>query len=179
MSYPLQPEPGEVVVLDVWFQPSPKSAPLHFAVSDRALYLPAQTRAGGPAVFRRVPKSSVTEVRLREVPPYGAWALAALMLVAGAALGASCLASGAAGSARACGGALALIAGGCLLALAGRGRQRLVVAHADRVFQWTAPLAANRLSQQKAWDILSSILGACEAGGMPVSRPASKPAVPA
>ena len=64
---------------------SKKAQPFHFAVSNRAVYIPrikfiAKT---DPFYFQRVPLDQVREVAVRRLRPYGLWLLAALMIPAG------------------------------------------------------------------------------------------------
>ena len=174
MSYQLKPEPGEIILLDVRFQPSQKSEPFHFAVSDQALYLPARkfVVSGEPTFFQRVPKSDIKAVRIQDVRPYGSYAFAVPMFLAGIALGISCLASSVAVPVRAYGWALALVVGGCVLPFAAKGRQRLVVAYAERTFKWNPPFVVDKPSKQQVKDILSSILDACRQTGIPTVHPA-------
>ena len=174
MPYQLKPEPGETVLLDVRFQPSQKSEPFHFAVSDQALYLPARKLvvSGDPTFFQRVLKSDIKEVSVQEVRPYGSWVFAVLMVLTGVALGISCLASNTAVPARAYGWALALIVGGCIMPFAAKGRQRLVVTHTERTFKWNPPFVVDNSSKRQVKDILSSILDACRETGIPTVYPA-------
>jgi len=160
--------------LDVRFQPSQKSEPFHFAVSDQALYLPARkfVVSGDPTFFQRVPKSDIKAVSIQNVRPYASYAFAVLMFLAGIALGISCLASSAAVPARAYGWALALVVGGVILPFAAKGRQRLVVAYAERTFKWNPPFVVDKPSKQQVKGILGSILDACREIGIPTVHPA-------
>lgn len=169
MPYQLKPEPGETVLLDVRFQPSQKSESFHFAVSDQAVYLPARkfVVSGDPTFFQRVLKSEIKMVSVQDIRPYGSYAAAVLMLIAGIALGISCLASSTPVPVRAYGWALALIVGGVILPFAAKGRQRLVVAYAERTFKWNPPFVVDKSSKQQVKDILSSVLEACRETGIP------------
>ncbi len=172
MPYELKPQIGENILLDVRFQPSAKSEPFHFAVTDQAVYLPAKkfVVSGDPHYFKRVPNTDIKEVSIQKANAYGAWFTAALMLIAGIALGIILLlnASGTI-SPRAVGWTLALIVGGILLPWAAKGRKRLVIVMAKGVFRWNPPFVVDKRSKIQVQEIMQSILDTCSGSGLPVS----------
>src|SRR5262249_13295112 len=156
----IEAEPGEIVLLDLDFQVSQsaksggaivspalareaKVQRLRIAISDRAFYLPA-TRfvvSGDPTYFRRVPKEQVQEVRVERLRPYGLWVAAALMVAFGLLFGVSMmwpLLTQTPGTYRVSGVPLALLAGGLLLPVMGKGRRRLMVQLNKGRFGWNA-----------------------------------------
>ncbi len=171
MPYELKAQPGETILLDVRFQPSPKSEPFHFAVSTEALYLPTKkfVVSGDPRCFRRVRHTQVRQVAVQNVRPVGAWVWGVLMVAAGLALGALWLGTATQGTMpRLLGWALALIVGGVLMPWAAKGRQRLTVTLAASVYRWNPPLVVDQQSKQQVQDILESILDTCRSAGLPV-----------
>jgi hypothetical protein len=174
MPYEIEAEPGEKVLLDLDFLVSEKSERFRFAVSDRALYLPAKrfVISGDPHYFRRVPKVRVNEVCVQALRPYGLWVAAALMVVAGLVTEILMLMPffvGLEGTFRLSGWPLAILVGGLLLPLAARGRGRLVVLMGDQSFKWVPPLVVDRASKRHIAATLEEILKACRTAGIRVS----------
>src|SRR5437899_1214811 len=64
---------------------------------------------------------------------------------------------------------LAILVGGLLLPIAGKGRARLVVHLAKGRFGWNAPLVVDRASKQRIAAALDEIVAACRKAGFPVS----------
>ena len=175
MPYELKPQDGESILLDVRFQPSAKSEPFHFAVTNQAVYLPIKkfVVSGDPRCFQRVPNADIRYVSVQKANPYGAWAGAALMVAMGVTLTLSLLSTlgTAALQPRLFGWALALTIGGLLLPWAAKGRQRLVVVMAKGVFRWNPPFVVDKRSKLQVQALLQSILDTCHTSGVPVSQP--------
>jgi hypothetical protein len=83
MSYKITAEEGETVLLHESYQPSWRGEPFAFAVSDRALYVPATKRFR--RYFQRIPLSQVQSVTLQKDPLRGVWVLAAFIVAVGLA----------------------------------------------------------------------------------------------
>jgi len=202
MAYEIQAEPGENILLDLDFQVSPGSGTgfivtggalareskkrerLRLAISDQAVYLPA-TRfvvSGDPHYFRRVAREQVRAVCVQRLRPYGLWIAAALMAAAGLVTEIMVmlpLVTQARGTYQVSGWPLAILVGGLLLPIAGKGRARLVVHLAKGRFGWNAPLVVDRASKQRIAAALDEIVAACRKAGFPVSDERERVTVPA
>lgn len=177
MPYTIESEPGEEVLLRVRFSPSPNSPPFNFAVSNRALYLPATKLVvhGDPTCFRRVPKAEVTEIGIQPLKPYALWVFSALMVAAGAVSGFWMMMpffSGMQGTFQVSGYPLAVLVGGLLLPLAARGRRRLLVRMGRKSYAWTPPLVLDRESKDRIQAVMTQVTDACREAGMPVPHEA-------
>lgn len=64
---------------------------------------------------------------------------------------------------------LAILVGGLLLPIAGRGRSRLVVQLAKGRFGWNAPLVIDRRSKERIASALDTVVTACRQAGFPVT----------
>lgn len=192
MAYSIEAEPGEKVLLDLDFQVSARPSAgftagsralaresnkrerLRLGVSDRALYLPA-TRfvvSGDPFYFRRVPREQVHEIRVQRLRPYGLWIAAAVMVAAGLIveiLMMTPLVTQSPGTYQVSGWPLAILVGGLLLPIAGRGRSRLVIQMAKGRFGWNSPLVIDRASKQRIAAALDEVLKACRGADLQVS----------
>jgi hypothetical protein len=182
MAYVIESEPGENVLLEVCYRASQKDTvyraserppDLRMAISDRAFYFAANrfVVSGDPTYFRRVPKDQVREVRIQPLRPYGLWVAAALMATAGLVtelLMMWPLVMQIPGRYRVSGWPLAILVGGLLLPLAGKGRLRLIVQMVKGRFKWDPPLVVDRASKQRITALMDDIQKASRAGGFQV-----------
>lgn len=182
MPYEINPEPGENVLLDVWFQPSNKCEPFGFAVSDQALYVPAKkfVISGDPRFFKRVPDCDLRSISVEKTRPYAAWMLSALMTVAGLTIiGGLIIGSRVTTDPHAFCEALSVLVGGLLVPFAAKGRKRLVITMASGTYKWNPPFVVDKASKQQIESVLQSILEACRRSGKPVviepPRPTAMP----
>jgi hypothetical protein len=128
--------------------------------------------SGDPSYFRRVPREQVRSIGVQRLRPYGLWVAAALMATVGLAIEIMMmmpLVGQEPGSYTVSGWPLALLVGGLLLPIAGRGRTRLVVQLAKGRFGWNAPLVLDRASKQRIAAALDGVVTACRKAGFPLS----------
>src|ERR1051325_1263415 len=87
MAYDVIPEACEEVTLRLEFSVSPKAPAFHFAVSDRAIYIPRTKliAKSDPFYFERVLVGQVRQVNVQRLRPYGLWVLAIIMVLVGVA----------------------------------------------------------------------------------------------
>ena len=85
MSYTVELQPAEELILNDGFQASAKSDPFWVAVSNRSLFLPRKKffAVQDPYYLEKVPLSNVVSVSRIRLRPYAWWVLAALMILAG------------------------------------------------------------------------------------------------
>jgi hypothetical protein len=175
MAYVPELEPGETLALKIAFKVSEKAAAFNFAVTDRALYWPA-TKAfamNDATYFKRIRNNEVSEVCMKRLAPYGLWAVAGLMVLAGLAIAYLMFApliSHEPGEQRVSGWPFALIAGGILMPFATKGRLGLEVRTHDKTFRWKPPLVVDMASKQKIQEMFNGIAAACEKSGLRVTR---------
>jgi hypothetical protein len=85
MAYEITPESGERIEARIELKLSKKAQPFHFAVTNRALYIPrikfiAKT---DPYYFQQVRLEQVEQVKVKRLSPYAFWLLAGLMISVG------------------------------------------------------------------------------------------------
>ncbi len=167
-------EPGEQLIKQIDAQFSEKSKTFNFAVSDRALYLPATKllAVSDPFYFQRVAHAQVQDVTIKRLPPYGFWIAATLMVVTGAITIVNMMEpimKHAPGTYHVTGWPLALIVGGLILPFAAKGRFGLRVTMSDKKFSWKPPMVVDKASKEKVAAVLNEILDACSHAGLRVA----------
>ena len=153
---------------------SKKAQPFHFAVSNRAIFIPrikliAKT---DPFYFQRVPLDQVREVTVRRLRPYALWLLAALMIPTGLAstvfMMEHALNDTAVGQ-EISGWPIAVFVCGFLVPFVAKGRLALRIEFNDGSYRWKPPLVVDRRSKDKIRDTMRTILEACRRVGVTVS----------
>lgn len=172
MPYAVDAEPGETVLANVFVKMSDNEEPFYFAVSDRAVFLPAKRFqiSGDPRYLRRVPKAEVSEVKVERLRPYGLWAAAGFLVLVGGVteiLMMLPLIMQVPGTHRVSGGPLALFVIGLVLPFASRDRRRLTVIAGKKPFHWNPPLVVGKAAKEKISGTLETILAACRTAGIP------------
>ena len=176
MAYIPELEPNEKLVLQISFKVSEKAVTFNFAVSDQALYWPAIkgfVLKGDPTYFKRIRNNEITEVRVRRLPAYGLWIIAALMLVVGLTTSIFMmlpLINQEPGTHTVSGWPFAIFVGGVLLPFAARGRLGLEVRTHGKKFRWKPPLVVDKASKQKIQATFDEIITGCEKSGLRVTR---------
>lgn len=171
MAYDVIPEVGEEMALRLEFTVSPKVAPFHFAISDRAIYIPRTKLIAktDPFYFERVPLDQVRHINVRRLRPYGLWLLAPIMILAGLVTSWALIETlDTPGIHHVSGWPIALIVGGCLIPVAAKGRYGLEIWFAGGKFRWKPPLVVDGASKKKIADTFSTIIAACQKVGAPV-----------
>jgi hypothetical protein len=143
MAYEVVPEPGEEVRY-IQLDLSRKVQPFHFAVSNRAIYIPrikliAKT---DPFYFQRVPLDQVREVAVKRLRPYALWLLAALMIPAGLLSSFFMMEgvmNGTSPTHRVTGWPIAVFVGGLLVPFVAKGRLALRIEFNDGSYRWKLP----------------------------------------
>lgn len=175
MPYVVQLEPGEQLLDEFSLTVSPKVEPFHFAISDRALFLPGKkwVAVSDPYYYRRVPHPEVMEVAIRRLPPYFLWSLAALMLAAGLVTTSMMIWAMAnptiAPKLKVSGWPVAICVGSLLMPFAAHGRKGLVIRWASGRFRWKPPLVVDRESKRKIADTLSRVAAVCRQAQLDVT----------
>jgi hypothetical protein len=172
MPWTIDVEPGEEIILDTEYHVSTKSEPFAFAISNRAVFLPAKKTfafTNDPYYFRRIPRSDVREIRIRRLKPFAMYVLAFVMIDVGLAttIGMFTPAYRAADG-RIRGYPFAVLVAGVVLPFAVRGRFGLVVAHADRTYKWKPPLVVDRASKDHQAQLFAAIAEGSRRAGIPL-----------
>ena len=173
MAYEVLPEPGEEVRY-IQLDLSKKAQPFHFAVSNRAIYIPrikliAKT---DPFYFQRVPLDQVREVTVRRLRPYALWLLAALMIPAGLVstfFMMEGVMNGTSPTHKVTGWPIAVFVGGLLVPFVARGRLALHIEFNEGAYRWKPPLVVDRHSKERIRGTLRVIVDACQRVGVTVS----------
>jgi hypothetical protein len=170
MAYDIVPESGEQVEARIELNLSKKAQPFHFAVSNRALYLPrikliAKT---DPYYFQRVRLEQVQEIEVKRLAPYAFWLLAGLMICVGlitTILMMEPVLRNEPGTHRISGWPIAVFVCGFLVPFAAKGRFGLEVRFSHGKYRWKPPLVVDRASKQKIAETFQTIIQACEKVG--------------
>jgi hypothetical protein len=175
MAFEAALEPDEHLVFQEFFQASSESEPFSFAISNRALFLPAKKilARSDPWFFERVPHSAIQRVEVRRLRSWPLLAVSALMVLAGGWATATTwlpFLSGNVefGRAKYYGYPLGLLVAGLALPWAARGRFGLVVVREKRSFKWKPPLVLDAKTKQKIDSILTGIAKTCREAGLSV-----------
>jgi len=175
LTFAVESEPGETVVLTESYQASDKSEPFAFAISDRAIYLPARKTfavTNDPWYFRRVPLSEVRELSVTPLRSTGLMVLAVLMLAAGTLTTywmMKPVLSGQGGEVR--GIPIAILVGGMVLPFASRGRRGLRVSLTKGAFKWKPPHVLDGGSKKRIAALLDGILAGAKSVGIRTISP--------
>jgi hypothetical protein len=167
MAYTINLEPGEQLIKELSYVVSKKVKPFCFAVTNRALYVPAKKliAVSDPYYYRRVPNHEVSEVTIRRMRPYALWFLAAVMFVAGLIVTILMMSQFSGGHVpkkySVSGWPAAICVGGLLIPFAAHGRRGLLIQWASGSFRWTPPLVIDRASKQRIADTFQDIAAAC------------------
>jgi hypothetical protein len=170
MAYQIIPESGEQIEAQIALNLSKKAQPFHFGVTNRALYIPrikliAKT---DPYYFQRVRLEQVQNVKVKRIPPYALWVLAALMISAGLLTTIWMMEPvlrNEPGTHRVSGWPIAVFVCGFLVPFAAKGRFGLEVSFSDGRYRWKPPLVVDRTSKQKVAETFQTIIAACEKVG--------------
>jgi hypothetical protein len=173
MAYDIVPESGEQVEARIELNLSKKAQPFHFAVSNRALYLPrikliAKT---DPYYFQRVRLEQVQEVEVKRLAPYAFWLMAGLMICVGLITTIFMMEPvlrNEPGTHRISGWPIAVFVCGFLVPFAAKGRFGLEVRFSDGKYRWKPPLVVDRASKQQIAETFQTIIEACEKVGVRV-----------
>ena len=164
VPFRIDPEPGETIIFTDEYQLYTDEfyAPFAFAISDRAVYLPASMvdpwSEKSSYYFRRVPLSEVREVVLVPLRHTGLVSLSITMVIAGA------VAMIYIPEPFALYGVASIIIGGGL-AFAARHRRGLRVTLTEGAFKWNPPLVLGVESKRRIANLLDGIVaGARKAG---------------
>ena len=149
---------------------SKKAQPFHFAVTNRALYIPrvkliAKT---DPYYFQRVRLEQVQEIKVKRLAPYALWLLAGLMICVGFATTIFMMEPvlrNEPGTHRISGWPIAVFVCGFLVPFAAKGRFGLEIRFSDGKYRWKPPLVVDRASKQKIAETFQTIIKACEKVG--------------
>ncbi|MGO9565998.1 MAG: hypothetical protein ACLP5H_00510 [Desulfomonilaceae bacterium] len=173
MPFEIKAEEGETVLLhESYKSPSLWSEPFAFAVSDRALYVPATKWFR--RYFQRIPLSKIQSVTLHKDPLHGVWVLAAFIVAVGLAatywMHEPVLARGV-GSVSAW--PFVIVVAGLVVPFAHRGRSVLVVSLMSGSFKWSV-ITVVGFGKDERLAIQERILGVCRKVGLPVHDDRSK-----
>ncbi|HWQ92390.1 MAG TPA: hypothetical protein VN673_12010 [Clostridia bacterium] len=174
MAYEIIPESGEQVEARIELNLSKKAQPFHFAVTNRALYIPrikliAKT---DPYYFQRVRLDQVQEVKVKRLAPYAFWLLAGLMICVGLVTTVFMMEPvlrNEPGTHRISGWPIAVFVCGFLVPFAAKGRFGLEIRLSNGNYRWKPPLVVDRASKQKIAETFQTIIQACEKVGARVS----------
>ena len=167
MPFEVAAEPGEELVLNETYRPTPKTEPFAFAVSNRALFLPAKKifAVSDPRYFRRVPLSEVRTVAVRRLRSAGVWVLACVMASIGLGdtywMFTSHLT-------RIYGIPIGVGVVGLVLPLLARGRYALIVELSKGTFKWRPPILIGGTGKADGAALQERILQACRRVGVQV-----------
>ena len=173
MAYAVVPETGERVEARIALNLSRKAQPFHFAITNRALYIPrikfiAKT---DPYYFERVRLEQVQQVTVRRLPPYALWLLAGVMIAAGLLTTVWMMepvVRNTPGTHRVSGWPIAALVCGFLVPFAAKGRFGLEVNFSNGRYRWKPPLVVDKASKQQVAETLQTIVEACEKVGVRV-----------
>jgi hypothetical protein len=187
MAYIPKLETGEKLIRQFRVKLSKKANPFLFAVSDRALYWPAQKlfKWNDPFYFRRIPHNHIQSVALKKVAPYAFWLLSLIMILAGLVILVLVFASW---FELVTGihlllpdvhdryvkedlywGGILLIAGGINLSILAKDRFGLRIQTFNKSFTWRPPLfVADKPSRFRVAVALKDMLDSCQQAGLRV-----------
>jgi hypothetical protein len=165
MPFDVNLEPGEDLVLKELYQPTRKTQPFAFAVSTRALFLPAKRMfaVSDPWYFRRVPLPEVRNVAIRRLRSAGVWALAGVMASVGLVTTYWMLYGRAT---KVSGYPIAVAVVGLVLPLLARGRYALTVGLTRGSFTWRPPILIGGSGKANGVALQERILQACGSVGV-------------
>jgi hypothetical protein len=173
MAYIPQLEPGEQLLVQIALRLSEKSKPFHFAVSNRALFLPATKllAISDPFYFQKVPLDQVEEVAVRRLRPYKFWLVAAAMIVVSALTSVDTVEAiikheRVSKHTFGDGYPFALIVGGFILPFVAKGRFGLQVTMLNKSFNWKPPMVVDKASKEQIAETLDDIFEACRQTGL-------------
>jgi len=169
MAFAIKTAAGEKVLLDIDYLASQKSEPFAFAITDRAVFIPAKKTlalTNDPYFFNRVPVTDVREVRIGRLRPIFLYIAAVVMVVAGLYTTIGMFTNAYGGDIY--GWPIAITVGGLVLPFVARGRFGLTVTHTKGTYRWKPPLVVDRASKDRVSSILSSIVAASRQAGIRV-----------
>lgn len=171
MAYEVRTEDGEEVLVNIVYRASEKSEPFHFAVTNRALFIPRKKLIAktDPFYFERVAFLSVREVAVQSLKPYGLWFLAGAMCLFGLATAIAMLwpfFNGVGGKVTVSGWPFGILVGGILMPFAARRRYGLLVTFNSGSFKWNPPLVIGKAAKDKINAVLQTILDGCNKAGI-------------
>jgi len=174
MAYTVQPETGEELAAEIELNLSKKAQPFHFAVSNRAIYIPrikfiAKT---DPFYFQKVTLDNVRHVAVTRLRPYGLWLLSAVMVIVGLVTTVWMMEAalwGQAETRHVTGWPIAVFVCGFLVPFAVKGRAGLEVWFDGGTYRWKPPLVVDKASKQRVAETLQTILQACAKVGVCVA----------
>lgn len=169
MPFEVNLDSDEHVIFEETYQPSKKTEPFAFVVTNRSVFLPAKKRFAvrDPWYFKRVALSNIREVSLERVRPYALWVLSILMIGAGFVTSLWMLRpifSGQGG--RVSGYPIAVFVVGLVLPFLASRRTCLLVSMTNGSFRWKSPLAVDRTARESAKAVQERILDACRRAGI-------------
>ena len=172
MPFDVNLQADEQLIVHLAFSPSKKSEVFHLAVTTRAIFLPRKKffAIKDPTYFERVPLNRVAEARVKRLSPYGLWALALLMVLAGAlttGLMIRPLLQGKVGKISGIPPAIAIV--GMVIPFITRRRYGLSISMVDKVFQWKPPLLVDKASRDEVENFLSQVATAFRRAGVNLS----------
>jgi hypothetical protein len=173
MAYHVTLEPGERLEAQIELNLSKKAQPFHFAISNRAIYVPrikliAKT---DPFYFQRVPLEQIQQVSVRRVRPYALWLLAALMVPVGLVSTISMMEpvlQNAPGTHQVSGWPIAVFVCGFLVPIAAKGRLALEITFSGGSYRWKPSLVIDKGSKLKISHTFETIVQACKGVGAPM-----------
>ena len=166
MAYEIVLESGEQIEARIELNLSKKAQPFHFAVTNRALYIPrikliAKT---DPYYFQRVRLEQVEQVKVKRLSPYAFWLLAGLMVPAGFITTVWMMAPvlrREPGTHSVSGWPISIFVCGFLVPFAVKGRWGLEVCFSGGRYRWKPPLVVDEASKQKIAETFQTIIEAC------------------
>lgn len=169
MPFIVEPQPGEQVYL-VRETSDYRGIPFAMAVSNQAIYLPAQKFAlkKDPWYFKRVELSEVEKVSLVRQRTVGVYLFSAIMIVFGAVTSYLIMAQAFEPGGRATGWPLAILVAGIVLPFVVRGRRILVVKMRKGKYKWKPELVLDKKTRDKYSNMQAEILTACRMAGIQV-----------
>ena len=174
MAYAVQLEAGEELAAEIELNLSEKAQPFHFAVSNRAIYIPrikfiAKT---DPFYFQKVTLDNIRHVAVTRLRPYGLWLLAGVMVIVGLVTTVWMMEAAlrsAAETRHISGWPIAVFVCGFLVPFAASRRSVLEVWFDGGTYRWSPPLVVDKASKQRVAETLQTIIKACEKVGVTVA----------
>jgi hypothetical protein len=174
MAYSVVPKPGEEMALEVELKISEKARAFHFAISNKAIYIPrikliART---DPFYFQRVPLDQIQRITISRLRPYVLWVLAGLMITVGlfsTIWMMQPVLRREPGAHQISGWPISVFVCGFLVPFAARSRFALEIEFRGGRYRWKPPLVVDKASKESIAQTLARIVEACEHVGIHVT----------
>ncbi len=176
MAYDFDPQPGEEIVENAWYQAASHGEPFACVVTTAAVHVSRSTFIKGRHLHR-IPLEDVAEVRVERVRPYFAWFFGLALFIAGATTSVLMfvepVVEEGTNLVKFWVAPFGLTAVGLVLPFAARGRYALRIQTHNKSHRWKPPFVLGSKARSDVRKTIMSVVNAARHVGIAVSLPPS------